>query len=180
MSVKQTLTINEQELLTILMNVTKPTFTHIVSKTIPTMTVKSRIDKSPNPYLNKVTKVTKGNYFIGGSYEDMVNTRCVKEGLEPTFESVECSVGHHISKCVQYNDRTELNYLQYFIFPTSNIKSEMFFEGNQIEKQLLESYLTTKSESSRQPQENKHIVQSFKLSSIEEITLGGTHYIVER
>ena len=180
MLVKEKLTINEKELLTLLMNVNKPTFTHIVSKTIPTMNKKSRVDKTPNPYFNEVTKITKGNYFIGGNYEDMVNTRCEKEGIEPTFESEECKVGHHVTKCVQYNEKTELFYLQYFTFQTSNIKSEMYFRGNVIDRQLLESYLQTYSESSRQPQENKHDVKSFKISSIEEITLGGIHYIVER
>jgi len=178
MSVKKQVT--EQELLTILMNVNKPTFTNIVSKVDQKMVKKSRIDGSVNPYYEKVKKVTKGNYFIGGNYEDMVNNRMVKEGIEPTFESVECSVGKHISKCVQYNENTQLNYLQYYIFQSSNIKSELFFEGNQIEKQLLESYLPTTNNTSRQPQEDKHIVKSFKLSSIEEITLSGTHYIVKK
>jgi hypothetical protein len=171
---KEIKTITEQELLTILMNVEKPTFTSIVS------TTSVKMKKTDNPYFDKIVKKSKGTYFIGGSYEDMVNTRCVKEGIEPNFESEECSVGQHVSKCVQYNENHDRHYLQYFTFPTSKIKSEFYFEGNTIEKTLFEQYMNKVSTTSRQPQENKHDVKSFKISSIDEITLNGTHYIVER
>ncbi len=167
----QTLTIGQQELLELLMNVDKPTFVNIISQTIPTM------KKTDNPYFDKVVKVSKGNYFIGGSYEDMVNTRMGKEGMEQNFESKECSVGNHITKCVQFNEKLNRHYLQYFTF--SKPKSTFVFEGNEIEKQLLESYLSQKSSTSRQPQENKHQVQSFKLESIKEISLNGNHYVIE-
>lgn len=172
---KQTLTINQIQLRMLLMNVSKPKFTNIVSETIPSM------NKTDNPYYEEVKKVSKGNYFIGGTYEDMVNTRMFKEGLQPTFESMECSLGDKVegSKCLQFNEKLDRYYLQYFIFPTSNIKSEFKFKGNSIEKHLFESYLVKKSKTSRQPQDNKHIVQSFKLESIKEITLDGIHYIVE-
>jgi hypothetical protein len=172
---KTQLTITQQELLTLLMNVEKPTFTSIVSETKPSM------NKTNNPYYDKVIKKSKGNYFIGGSYEDMVNTRMVKEGLQPTFESMECSVGEKVegSKCLQFNEKLNRYYLQYFIFPTSNIKSEFIFENDSIDKVLFQDFLVKKSESSRQPQENKHKPQSFKLESIKEITLSGVKYIIQ-
>ena len=172
---KQTLTITQQELLTLLMNVDKPTFTNIVSETLPTM------NKTNNPFLDKVIKKSKGNYFIGGSYEDMVNTRMVKENMQPTFEAMECSVGNKVegSKCLQFNEKLNRYYLQYFIFPTSNIKSEYIFEGSSIDKVLFQDFLTKKSNASRQPQENKHKPQSFKIENIKEISLLGNHYIIQ-
>jgi len=111
----------------------------------------------------------------------MVNTRMVKEGLQPTFESMECSVGEKVegSKCLQFNEKLNRYYLQYFIFPTSNIKSEFIFENDSIDKVLFQDFLVKKSESSRQPQENKHKPQSFKLESIKEITLSGVKYIIQ-
>ena len=166
------LNITQEELLTLLMNVDRPTFTNIVSRT------KVRMNKGGNPYYERVFKKSVGNYFIGGTYEDMVNVRMGKEGMEPTFESKECSVGTHISKCVQFNEKLNRNYLQYFIFPTSKPKSEFEFEGNSIERELFRSYEVKKSETSRQPQENKHQPQSFGLSSIKEITLNGQKYRV--
>jgi len=170
---KETKKITQQELLTLLMNVEKPTFTNVVSEVIPKM------NKTGNPYFGKVVKKSKGNYFIGGSYEDMVNVRMEKEGMEPTFESKECSVGTHISKCVQYNENTKKHYLQYFTFETSKPKSTFEFEGNEIDKQLFESFMVKKSEKSRQPQDNKHQPQSLTISNIKEISLGGVHYEVE-
>jgi len=154
MKQKQRVFVTERELLIILMSIDKPTFTHIVSKT------KVRMNKGGNPYFDKVTKHSKG------------------EGIEPNFESQECSVGEHITKCVQYNENLQRYYLQYFIFPTSNIKSEFTYEGDSIERELFRSYEVKRSESSRQPQENKHKPQSFMVSSIEEMTLNGTEYVV--
>ena len=170
---KETKKITHEELLVLLMNVEKPTFTNVVSEIFPKM------NKTGNPYFGKLVKKSKGNYFIGGSYEEMVKTRMEKEGMEPTFESKECSVGTHISKCVQYNDNTKKHYLQYFTFETSKPKSTFEFEGNEIDKQLFESFMVKKSENSRQPQDNKHTPQSLTITNIKEISLSGVHYEVD-
>lgn len=172
---RETMKITHEELLRILKNVKRPTFTNIVSET------KTKMNKTGNPYFDKVVKKSKGNYFIGGEYEDMVNTRMGKEGMEQNFESKECSVGQKVEDtiCLQYNDNTKKHYLQYFIFPTSKPKSTFEFEGNEIDKQIFESYLVKKSETSRQPQENKHKPQSLTTTNIKEITLEGVHYEIE-
>jgi hypothetical protein len=73
--------ITKDELLTILMEVDKPTFTNIMYK------VKVKMNKNNNPYYERIFKTTKGNFFIGGSYEDMVNVQIDKQGLEIEFES---------------------------------------------------------------------------------------------
>jgi hypothetical protein len=174
MSVKQTLTINENEMLTILMNVNKSTFINVVSST------NVRMNKTNNPYFDKVKKITKSNYLIGNDYETRVQSNEGKEGLEKNFESVENSVGEHVSKCVLFNQKLNTYYLQYELFKESNPTTEFIFDGNSIEKQLFESYMVKKSNTSRQTQERKVFFQSFKLSSINEFTLDGTHYIVER
>jgi hypothetical protein len=163
--------INQNELLEILMNWNEPTFVHIVTETEPTMT------KTGNPYLG-VKKLMRGTYFIGGTYEDMVITRMKKEGIRGTFKSEKCSVGEHVTKCVQFNEKLNRYYLQYFSFPSSKIKSKFIFEGNEIEKTLLEGYLKKRSETSRQPQENKHDVKSFMLKNIKFITLNKVKYQV--
>jgi hypothetical protein len=173
---KSIIKVTENEMLEILLSVDKPTFTNIKSR------ISQKMKKTDNPYFEKVFKTSVGNYFIGGSYEDMVNKRMEKEGIEPTFKSKECSVGGHVegAKCILHNQNLGKHYLQYFIFETSNIKSTYEFEGNEIEKQLFESYIAKKSETSRQPQENKHRPQTFMLSSILEISLNGNRYVIER
>jgi len=171
---KETKTIGQTELLEILKSVESSTFINIVSKT------KVRMNKSNNPYYDKVFKVNKCNYLIGNEYQTRVITNDKKEGGEGNFVSEENKVGTHVSKCVLYNEKLDTYYLQVERFNEIKPNVSYIFEGNEIDKTLFESYLTKVSESSRQPQERKVLVQSFKLSSIEEITLGGTHYVVER
>ena len=171
---KEIKTINETEMLSILMNVESSTFINIVS------TTKVRMNKTNNPYFDKVFKVNKCNYLIGNYYEDRVIGNDKKEGGEGTFTSEENKVGEHISKCVLFNERLNTYYLQVERFNEVKPNVTYIFEGNEVEKTLFESYLTKVSESSRQPQERKVLVQSFKLSSINEFSLGGVHYIVER
>ena len=165
--------INQSELLELLLSVTKPTFVNIKSKT------KVRMNKTGNPYFDQVTKIVSGNYFIGGTYEDMVNERMKKEGLTPTFVSEECTIGQHISKCIQFNEERGRNYLQYFIFDNSIHSVEYEFEGNYIDRELFRSFEVKKSQSSRQPQDNKHKPQSFMLESIVGISLFGEVYEIE-
>lgn len=162
--------VSKTEILEILKNVNKPTFVNIVSET------KVRMNKTGNPYFDKVFKTSKGNYFIGGSYEDMVNNRMEKEGMERTFVSEECKVGDHVSKCVQYNEKLNRYYLQYFTFDTSNIKSEYTFEGNPIDRNVFVSFEVKKSQTSRQPQVNKHDPKSFMIDSLKEVSMNGTRY----
>ena len=173
-NVKELLTINEQELLTILMNVDKSTFVNLVTKT------KVKMNKTNNPYFDKVLKLTRSNYLIGNDYEKRVQTNEEKEGLEKDFESKENRVGVHVSKCVLFNEKLNTYYLQYELFKESKPQNEYQFEGNQIEKQLFESFMGKKSTTSRQEQERKVLFQTFKLSSIDEISLNGTKYIVQR
>lgn len=175
-SVKTKVQISETELLTLLMSVIRPTFVGILYK------VMVRMNKIGNPYFERVFKTTKGTFFIGGTYESMVREREKKEGMVPSFESMECSVGTHVegTKCVQYNDKLNRYYLQYFTFETSNLKTIYECDGEIIDREMFREYEVKKSTTSRQPQENKHIVQSLMLSSIQEITLNGTTYEVVR
>ena len=163
--------VNQSEILEILMNVDKPTFVHIVSETEPSMS------KTGNPFLG-TKKVSRGTYFIGGTYEQMVEILMKKEGIQGTFTSDKCTIGEHVTKCVQFNERLNRYYLQYFTFKTSKIKSKFYFGGNEIEKTLLESYLKKSSPSSKQPQENKLDVKSFKIESIKFISLNKVKYEV--
>ena len=59
------------------------------------------------------------------------------------------------------------------------LTSEYYHNGNQVEKTLFESWLVKLSESSRQPQERKVKVISYKLENIKEISLNKVKYIVK-
>jgi hypothetical protein len=172
---KSKIGVSEMEMVNILMGLEKPTFTNILSK------IKVRMNKTGNPYHERVFKTTEGNYFIGGDYEKMVNNQIKKEDLEGIdFKSQECKVGNHVSKCILYNEKLDTYYLQHYVFKEIPLKSTFEFEGNEIEKQMFESYMVKKSENKSQPQERKIFPPSFKMSSILEISLNGNRYVIER
>lgn len=170
---KQQLTISQTELLTLLMNVDKSTFVNILSVT------KVRMNKTGNPYYEKVFKLSKCNYLIGNTYQDRVQSNEVKEGGEGTFESLPSSVGTHTSKCVLFNEKLNTHYLQFEYFDEIKPQVEYVCDGNPIEKELFESYMGKKSETTRQPQDRIVKVQTFKIESIKEISLNGTKYTIE-
>ena len=169
---KQLFVVNEQELVTLLSQVTTPTMINLVTKTIQT-----DMNKTGNPFYGKVEKVTTCNYLIGTNYENRVNNNDTKEGGEGNFEAKENSVGQHITKCVLFNENTNQHYLMVEFFKESKPKTEYYFEGNSIEKHMFESWLKQRNESSRQPQERKVNVRSFKTCNIMELSLNGNKYI---
>jgi hypothetical protein len=171
---KETKKINQQELITLLSTIEKPTFTNIVMET------KVRMNKTNNPYFEKVIKRSKCNYSLGVNYESRVNNNEVKEGLEGNFETEKPKGKTHISKCLLVNDTDNSTYyvmLERFdeIKPTN----EYIFEGNEIDKQLFESYMTKVYESQKQEQERKVMVITPKLENIREISLNGVHYEID-
>jgi hypothetical protein len=55
-------------------------------------------------------------------------------------------------------------------------KVEYIFEGNTIEKMLFESYMSKVSESKKQQQERKVIVNTYGIDSIKQISFGKEQY----
>lgn len=173
---KEIKTITKQELITLLSEVTKPTFTNVVMET------KVRMNKTNNPYYDKVIKRSKCNYSLGIDYQKRVEKNYEKEGIESTFESEKPSGKHHIgnSKCLLIDDKTEsVHYVMLERFDEINPQNEFIFESNGIDKQLFESYMVKVSESQKQEQERKVMVITPKIENIKEISLEGTKYIIE-
>lgn len=169
---KPTNQITRNELLTLLSNVEKSTFINLVTET------KLRMNKRNNPYYDKVIKKSKSNFLIGNDYETRVRTNENKEGLTPDFVSKENNVGNHVSKCVLFNEKTQSHYLMVERFDEIKPKVEYIFEGNEIDKMLFNDFMVKVSENSRQEQERKVMVLSYKLDSIKELSLNGQHYVV--
>lgn len=62
-------------------------FCSLTAITVPAMNKTKNGDrKSPNPYLGRVLKYSRGEYQIGCDYEKVVNRRLKKQGLEPNFK----------------------------------------------------------------------------------------------
>lgn len=173
---KQTISINQQELMTLLMNVDKSTFVNLVTET------KVEMNKKNNPYFDKVIKRSKCTYLMGNDYEKRVNTNYQKEGIESTFVVETPSGKEHISKCVLKStnpDKPITYYVMVERFDEIKPTTEYLFENNPIDKVLFESFMKKVYDSKKQEQERKVMVITPKLESIKEMTLNGTHYIVQ-
>jgi len=163
--------ITQTQLETLLMGVEKSTFVNI------TMETKVRMNKTNNPFFDKVIKRSSCNYLIGNDYEKRVQSNEKKEGLEGDFESGELRGKKHVSKCVLVDTKTEqTHYLMVERFDEIPPKNEFIFEGNIIEKTLFESYMTKVYESQKQEQEKKVMVITPKIENIKKITLNGEKY----
>lgn len=175
-TMKQTITINQQELITLLSSVEKSTFVNLVTET------KVRMRKTNNPYYDKVIKRSKCNYLIGNDYEKRVLVHYTKEGIENTFEVEELKGKEHISKCVLKStnpDTPTTFYLMVERFDEVKPTTEYLFENNTIDKVLFESFMTKVYESKKQECERKVMVITPKIENIKEISFNGNHYIVQ-
>ena len=165
--------INIIEMVNLFGQVTKSTFINIVSQTMV------RMKKTGNTYYNRVFKTTSGNYLIGNDYEQRVLGNGEKEGIskeENSFQVESSKVGVHVSKCVLFNEGKNTHYLTYERFNEQKPKVEYTFEGNTIEKVMFEQFMYDYTESKKQDQERKVLVQTLKLSNIREFTLNGQRY----
>jgi len=171
---KTQMSISKNELITLLSTIEKPTFTNIVMET------KVKMRKTNNPYFDKIVKRSKCNYSLGVNYENRVNNNEKKEGLEGNFVTEKPSGKTHISKCLLVKD-TDLSvyYVMLERFTEIKPKNEYVCEGNQIEKQLFESYMSEVKESTKQEQEKKVMVITPNIENIKEISLNGVHYTIE-
>jgi hypothetical protein len=169
---KITTNINKTELLNLLLGIEKSTFGNLLTET------KLRMNKTNNPYYDKVIKKSKCNYLLGNDYGTRVDTNLEKEGFEPNFVPMENKVGNHVSKCVLFNEKTQSHYLMVERFDEIKPQVEYVFEGNQIDKMLFNDFMVKTSNTTRQEQERVVKVLSFKLDSIKELSLGGQHYVV--
>ncbi len=173
--ITQTLTIPRGNMITLLNEVERPTFVHLVTET------KVRMNKKGNPYHEQVTKCLSSNFYIGSSYEDRVNNNRVKEGVENDFVSSPLSGKNHISKCILTNTNQE-NGVKFYLmcewFKRSYPKVEYKYNGNSIDRQLFQSFEVKRKESEKQQIENKVNIVTYLIESIKEIRMNRTRYIL--
>jgi hypothetical protein len=155
--------VTSDELLSILMTQEKGTFAFLCMETKPKM------NKTNNPYFDRVTKITKGNILLGCDYK----TRVGNETENPDFQPEENKVGEKVTKCIRHNEKYNRFYLDYEWFEEVKPKSEYRYNGDPIEKQLFESFMGTYTP-------NKYGVnhQSVTVTNIKEIHINKTEYVV--
>jgi hypothetical protein len=167
-------TINVNGLVAILSAINTPTFINMVTET------KVRMNKTGNPYFDKVFKVKQGNYLIGTNYENRVNNNLVKEGKDNDFQASENKVGQHVSKCVLFNEKTGKHYLQHERFDNSIIDTRYVFEGKDIDLKAFEKFMPSSNNYENQGLDKTVKVLSVTVDNIKLITINKETYLITK
>lgn len=155
---------------------------------IDTLTEVPLLGGKKNAHQGRVTKRSVGNSVMvfqnksSSSYGDMVQRRLVKEGLDPaSFELKPRTWGERIPETPfisHFKDNETHFYLEViFLRPGT---SSYFLDGKPIDKKDI---VGLKVEDERNPEsqgglENRVIIRSFKLSSIEKVRIDGMEYVL--
>lgn len=155
----------------------KSDFVNVVMETEPSM------NKTGNPFIGKVKKLSSRNYKLLSDYEKRVRSNEKKQGLTPDFVTEKPKGKFHISPLVLLDDKTEsIHYLNLEYF--TEIKPKVSYSFNDLpmvkeDMELMKSFFTKKYESQKQEQDRKVEVITPKISNIKQISMGGMKYIVK-
>lgn len=162
--------VNLDQLVKALMSITGPT-----PATFEAIT-DVKMNKTNNPYFNKVTKKQVSNVFINYSYENAVNKRRIKEGLEGDFVAQPRTWGQRVP-----GTPLVLHKGAYYLsarFLKNEPKIEYMLEGVATDKAVFETYLpASKPTVKSQDVEEPIIVRDFKIDTIQSIKFGGKTYV---
>jgi hypothetical protein len=175
---KQTTTVTVSELVEVLKTIEIGTFANIQYR------INVRMNKTGNPYHDKVFKHYKGNIYTGSNYMERVKNNLIKEGKINEANAIEAkpsNVGTHVSKCVLYNAKHDKYYLQYEWFEEIKPQVEYTFEGDNIGRELFQQFEVKKSygSSTQADLERKVNTQTVTVDNIIAISLNGIRYLNE-
>jgi hypothetical protein len=175
--VKETKMISQSDVVNFFSNYEKTSFINIVTDTIVKM------NKTNNPYFDKVKKHCSRNYYINSDYTKRVLENGRKEGINPeenTFQVQEMKGRKRVKNSVCIDNKTEsIFYLFLEFFDEVKGSVKYTFEGNDIDKHVFQSYMVKVSENKSQPQERKVKVMTPKVENIKSFTIEGVKYIVQ-
>lgn len=142
-------------------------------------TTKENMNKTNNPYHDRVTKRQQSNVIINFSYEKAVNKRLEKEGKEADFVPHQRKWGERLPNTpIVFHNNTY--YLEAGFLTKNTPKVEYFLDGEPSDKAVFETYLKSKESSSASTQglenENEVVLRDFKIDSVEEIRMNGKIY----
>lgn len=169
----ETVNVTEGELVKMLMAITGPKPATI------TATTEVKMNKTNNPYHERVTKRQVSNVFINFSYTNSVNKKLVKEGKEADFVAKPRVWGVHVPGTPLITHKNEFHLEAGFI--TKNTpKAEYMLDGVVTDKAVFETYLPAKTENKSQGLDEEVVIRTFKICNIESVRVNGKLYVVTR
>jgi hypothetical protein len=136
-----------------------------------------KMNKTNNPYFDKVYKTQTSNVFINFDYAASVNRALVKEGKDADFVAQPRKWGEKLPGTPIVFHKNEY-YLE-ARFLNNEPKVDYTFEGNPIDKAVFESYMPNRSSDSikeHQGLENEVVIRDFKIRNIYQIKVNGVTY----
>ena len=141
-------------------------------------TTNVRMNKTNNPYYNRVTKKVSAEYMFNAEYESAVNRRLKKEGFDNNFKSEGLKYGEWVEYKKVLTHKGEL-YIR--LYPLKNkVFEQKYYIDNRLatpeEVATLKEFLPNKSESKKQKDygldENKQlVVTQFNFKSINRLRI---------
>lgn len=165
--------ISSAQLTKILMDTKGATFATIVTETEPTMR------KTNNPLFDKVVKQSRMNVTLNFNYENSVNSQRAKEGADTDFEASPRKWGERIKGTMLVSHKG----MVYVEAKMNGKPQETVYlhkdTRNVISKEAIDDFLPKpKSNKDHQGVEKEIILRDFMITSIKEIAIKGTHYVV--
>lgn len=136
-----------------------------------------KMNKTNNPYYEKVTKKQKSNVFINFDYSASVNRRLLKEGKSPDFVAKQRAWGEKLPGTPLVFHKNE--YYMEARFLAAEPKVEYFVGNVPTDKAVLETYLpVVKTETLKEHQgvDEVIILRDFKVRNIHMLTINGETY----
>lgn len=132
-----------------------------------------------NPYYDLGVRNVSRKYKIniGFDYQDSVNRRRKREGLEADFVAKE-NWFEVISKGLVTDKKTHSKfYLRYQYVDDSTLETEYIFDGNALDRRFFEQYISEKNEYQNQEVDDPCRFQVCNLENILTLSIDGVKYI---
>ena len=156
-----------------------PMFANVLQVTQPKCLVKSRADKSPNPYTT-IQKVSKVSILLNSEYEKAVTNQLAKENKEATEykkgeNTMPLSFGENNQFIGFYNGEFVLQYR-----PNDNVKPRTkYLADNKVtDKNKLADFLPTDSKATNQGTDREILWRKLYLKNVRKLAFMGEVYKV--
>ena len=137
-----------------------------------------KMNKTNNPYYNRVTKKVVAEYMFNAEYESSVNRRLNKEGLDNKFKSEGLKYGEWVHYKKVLTHKGEL-YLRLYPLKDKVFEKEYYIDNRLAtpeEIAIIKEFLPNKSESKKQKdygldEKKQLVVTQFKFKSINRLRI---------
>lgn len=163
-----------------------PVIASFSARTVPTMLAKHRETKLPNPYKNRVIKISRVNGVVGNfDFSNVVTNQRIREAKPETVEEIE-TIEQYISAPRQWGEHEKgtglVSYNGKFYLRISHARSLEYryyidgFLATIDQTNTINSYLPQAKKVERHETEKQIIYRDYTLSNITEFRAAGKIY----